>query len=164
MTKSKFDFLSVFLLLFATLCGTGLLTWTTYDWFSSDKSLGLFQRILFTTISAIVTPLFIGLEFPKLESLEIDDKKIILKNLLTGTRKVILIEEIDGFKTTSKWSKGGLFYEVVIIVKGKPFHKISSNYIKNYDKIRTELTKRLTLLFIDAPEDMRHFVKQRFRN
>lgn len=161
MTKTKIDNFGVLLLIIGTVCSTGLLIWMTYEWVAAEKSIGLIQRIFFTVLSGIVTPLIWGIEIPKLKSVEIDNDRIIIRNLLTRARKEIPIDTIDGLKTTSKWAKGGPVYEVVIVINGKPFHKISSNYIKNYDNIRAELRKRLTILSADDFEKMRSVVKEK---
>jgi hypothetical protein len=154
----------VFLILFGTVCGTGLLIGTIYDWLTLKLNFGLFQRALFTVISAIMTPLIIWFEFPKLKSIEINNKTIILTSLITRVKKEIAIEQIDGFKTTSKWARGGHVYEIILMINGGQFHRISSNYIKNYDKIRAELKKRLRLLSADEFEDMRSIVKEKIRD
>ncbi len=163
MMKSKTDFVSVFLLLIATLSAIGLFIWSTLDWMTLNKTFGLIPRILLTTLSAIGTTVFIWFEFPKLKSIEIGDKVIIIRNLLTTNKKEIPINKIDGFMTTSKWAKGGPVYEIILVSSGRPFQKLSSNYIKNYDQIRAGVKKRLTSLKLDEFENMRSVVKEKIR-
>jgi hypothetical protein len=52
----------------------------------------------------------------------------------------------------------------LIIIDGKPRHRISSNYVKNYDTIRAQLKKKLTILEIDDFENMRSIVKDKVKN
>lgn len=163
MTKSKTDFYGVLLLVIATACLTGLFIWMIYIWISSQKSIGLIQRILLTTISTIVTPLLWKVEIPKLKSITIDDKKITLRNLLTRTTKEISINDFDGFKTTSQWARGGPVYEIILFIDGKQFHDISSNYVKNYDAIRIELGKRLTNMGTEKFKYLK-YLKERLMN
>ena len=163
MIKSKADFLSIFLLLIATLSAIGLLIWSTIDWLTLNKTFGLIPRILLTAVSVLGTGIFIWFEFPKLKSIEINDKAIILRNILTRNRQDISINEIDGFMTTSKWAKGGPVYEIILVLDGQPFQKLSSNYIKNYDQIREGIKRRLTPLKVDDFENIRSIVKGKIR-
>jgi hypothetical protein len=149
MVKSKTDILSVLLLLTATLSATGLLIWSTVDWFILENKFEPIERILLMSFSAIGTGLFLWFEFPKLNSIEVTDNEIILMNLLSRTKSKIHIDELDGFTTSSKWAKGGPVCEISLIRKGKIFQKVSSNYIKNYDKIGAGIKKRLTVLKVN---------------
>lgn len=112
-----------------------------YEWIMPTGDLRLTQRIFFTILSGLITPLIWTIEIPKLKSVEIHRDRIVTQSLMTGIKREILFTDIDGLKTTSNWTKGGRTYEIVILVDGRPFHKISSNYIKNYDVIRAELKK-----------------------
>ncbi len=161
MTKTKIDNFGVLLIIIATVCSTGLLIWMIYEWLAPQKSIGLPQRVFFTALSGLVTPLIWRIEIPKLKSLKIDNDRIIIQNLLTKTRREIQIDTVDGLKITSKWAKGGPVYEITIVVNKIQFHKISSNYIKNYDTIRAELKKRLTILSTEEFEHMRSVVKEK---
>lgn len=134
-----------------------------YEWIAPQKDIELPQRIFFTAVSGILTPLIWIIEIPKVKSVEVAADRIILQNLFTRTKKEISFDWVDGLKTTSNWTRGGRVYEIIIIVNGKPVHKISTNYIKNYDKIRAELTKRFTVLHADDFENMRSLIKDKIR-
>ena len=164
MTKTKIDISGVLILGIGTVCSTGLLAWMIYEWIVPTGDLGLTQRIFFTTLSGLITPLIWTIEIPKLKSVEIHRDRIVTQSLLTGINRKIWFTTIDGLKTTSNWIKGGRTYEIVIIVDGRPFHKISSNYIKNYDIIRAELKKRLTILDANDFESMRSVIKEKIRD
>ena len=163
MKKTKFDYIGVLILIIGTVCLTGLLVWMGYEWIALQKDIELSQRIFFTALSGILTPLIWIIEIPKVKSVEITADRIIIQNLFTRTRKEISFGLVDGIKTTSNWTRGGRVYEIIIIVNGKPFHKISTNYIKNYDTIRAELTKRFTVLLADDFENMRSVIKDKIR-
>lgn len=163
MTKTKIDIFGVLILIIGTVCSTGLLIWMTYEWIATEKNIEILQRIFFTALSGILTPLIWIIEFPKVKSVEISSDRLIIQNLFTRTKKEIPFAMIDGLKTTSSWTRGGRVYELIIIVNRKPFHKISTNYIKNYDKIRAELTKRFTVLQADDLENIRAVVKDKIR-
>lgn len=107
----------------------------TYEWIATQKNIELPQRIFFTALSGILTPLIWKIELPKVKSVEIAADRITIQNLFTRTKKEIPFDMVDGLKTTSSWTKGGRVYEIIIIVNRKPFHRISTNYIKNYDAI-----------------------------
>lgn len=163
MTKTKTDYYGVLLLLIGTMFSTGLLIYMTYEWITGQETIGLIQRIFFTSISVLMTALLWTIEIPKLKSVEIDDKRIKFKNLLTGATKEILVTDCDGFKTSSQSARGGPVYEIIIFIKGKRFHDISSNYIKNYDEVRIGLGKRLDNL---GKEKFKYFkyLKDRLTN
>lgn len=163
MTKTKIDHFGVLILIIGTACSTGLLIWMTYEWIASEKHTELLQRIFFTALSGILTPLIWTIEIPKVKSVEIAADRLVIQNLLTWTKREISFGLIDGLKTTSNWTRGGRVYEIIIIVNGKPFHRISTNYIKNYDKIRAELTKRFTVLHVDDLENMRSIIRDKVR-
>jgi hypothetical protein len=143
VTKTKIDFIGVLIILIVTVLLVSLLSWMSYEWFISEEKLGLAQRVLLTVITVTLTPLVFAVELPKLKTVEIDEEKIVLRNLVTGQRKEILIGDFDGFKTTTQFARGGPVYELILIINGRPFHDISSNYIKNYNEVRTELDKQL---------------------
>ena len=128
-----------------------------------QKKIELLQRIFFTALSGILTPLIWQIEIPKVKSVEIAADRIIIQNLFTRTKKEISFDLVNGLKTTSNWTRGGPVYEIIIIVNGKPLHKISTNYIKNYDTIRTELTRRFTVLHADDFENMTRVIKDKIR-
>ena len=163
MTKTKIDNFGVLILIMGTVCSTGLLIWMTYEWIAAEKSIELLQRIFFTGLSAILTPLIWIIEIPKVKSVEIAADRLVIQNLFTRTKNELPFDVIDGLKTTSSWTRGGRVYELIIVVNGKPFHKISTNYIKNYDKIRAELTKRFTVLHADDLENIRSVIKDKIR-
>ena len=157
--KTKIDHFGVLILIIGTGCSTGLVVWMTYEWIAPQQNIELPQRIFFTALSGILTPLIWKIEIPKVKSVELGADRIIVQNLFTRTKKEIPSDLVDGLKTTSNWTKSGRVYEIIIIVNGKPFHKISTNYIKNYDTIRAELTKRFTVLHADDLENMRSVIK-----
>ena len=163
MTKTRTDIYGVLILVIATVCSTALLIWMIYEWTSPQGNIGQLQRILFSTISGLVTPFLWTAEIPKLKSVTIDDKNITLKNLLTRTTKEISLSDLDGFKTTNQWAKGGPVYEIILFAKGRRLHDISSNYIKNYDEIRSALGKRLVSM---GTEKFNYFkyLKERLTN
>lgn len=161
MTKTKIDHFAVLILIIGTVCSTGLLIAMTYEWIATQKNIELPQRIFFTALSGILTPLIWKIEIPKVKSVEIGPDRIIIQNLFTRKKKQVPFDLVDGLKTTSNWTRGGRVYEIIIIVDGKPFHKISTNYIKNYDKIRAELTNRFTVLHADDLENMRSVIKDK---
>lgn len=163
MKRTKLDYFGVLILAISAVCSTGLLVWMAYEWISPQKDIELPQRICFTALSGILTPLIWMIEIPKVNSVEIAADRIIIQNLFTRTKKEISFGLVDGIKTTSNWTRGGRVYEIIIVVGGKPFHKISTNYIKNYDKIRAELTKRFTVLHADDFENMRSVIKDKIR-
>lgn len=163
MTKTKIDHVGVLILIIGTICSTGLLIWMMYEWIVPQKNIELLQRIFFTALSGILTPLIWKIEIPKVKSVLIDADRIIIQNLFTRRKKEIPFDMVDGLKTTSSWTKGGRIYEIFIIVNGKPFHKISTNYIKNYDTITAELKKRFNILYADDLEDMRSVIKNKIR-
>lgn len=163
MTKTKIDNLGVLILIIGTVCSTGLLFWMAYEWIAAEKSIRLPQRIVFTALSGIITALIWKIEIPKLKSVQIDTDRITIQNLFTRTKKELPFDMIDRLKTTSSWTRGGRVYEIVIVVNGKSFHRISTNYIKNYDAIRAELKKRLTSLHADEIEDIRSVIKDTIR-
>jgi hypothetical protein len=163
MTKTKIDYFGVLILIIGTVCSTGLLIWMTYEWISEEKSIDMLQKIFFTALSGILTPLIWTIEIPKVKSVEIAADRLVIQNLFTRTKKEIPFDLVDGLKTASNWTRGGRVYEIIIVVRGKSFHKISTNYIKNYDKIRTELTKRFTVLHADDLENIRSVIKDKVR-
>lgn len=163
MTKTKIDYFGVLILIIGTICSTGLLIWMMYEWVAAEKHIELIQRIFFTVLSAILTPLIWIIEIPKVKSVEISADRLIIENLFTRTKKEVPFDLVDGLKTTSNWTRGGRVYEIIIMVSGKPFHKISTNYIKNYDKVRAELTKRFTVIHADNIENIRSVIKDKIR-
>lgn len=143
MTKTKTDFIGVLIILTVTVLLVALLTWMSYEWFISEEKLGLAQRILLTVITVTLTPLIFAIELPKLKTVEIDEEKIVLRSLMTGQRKEIHFGDFEGFKTTTQFARGGPVYELILVINGRPFHDISSTYIKNYNEVRTQLGKQL---------------------
>jgi hypothetical protein len=163
MTQTKSDNIGVAMVLFVTLIITAAFTLATYEWATGEIGITQIQKIVLTLMAYVIGPIYMLIELPKLKSLTLDKNKIVIKNLLTRRTKEFLLDEIDGFKTSSQSARGGLVYEIIFFKQGRPAQVISSSYIKNYDDIRNQLGKQLTNLGADKFDFFR-YVKERLTN
>ncbi|EAZ79641.2 intimin [Algoriphagus machipongonensis] len=120
-----------------------------FEWVNNSDDLGFIQKVVLTGISFFITPLILKIELPKLKRVEIDETKITLTSLLTGRKKQFLTRELDGFKMSLQYAKGGPTYEIILIKNGRPIHGISSNYTKNFGEIKNKLKTQLKNLGIE---------------
>jgi hypothetical protein len=141
---SKFDTFGTIGTTAATLICIGLLTFMTYVWVYDLEDIGMFQRIMITFFPLLVMPLLLRVEMPKIKKIEIDEDGLTLINPFIGTKRKLLWDNLDGYKTMTHVTRGGLVNELIIISNGTEIFDISSHYYKNYNEIRKLVTRNLS--------------------
>lgn len=141
--KSEFDAFGTSLTIAATLLGIGLLPFLAYDWIYDHWDIGLFQRLWTTFFISLAIPLLLRVEMPKIKRIEIDRDGLMLTNPFFGTRTTISWDNLDGYKTTTHRTRGGLVRELILVSNGKEIFDISSHYYKNYDDIKRLVSTNL---------------------
>jgi hypothetical protein len=116
----------------------------TYVWIYDLYDIGLFQRLMITFFPLLVMPLLLRVEMPKIKKIEIDEIGLTLINPFIGTRTVLHWENLDGYKTMTHVTRGGLVNELIIISNGTEIFDISSHYYKNFNDIRILVTRNLS--------------------
>jgi hypothetical protein len=157
MIRSKIDWSAIVLLVLGLVAGAAIIFLAVSDWMKVEPEFSLLARV-FSLVSGLVVLSFImAFVLPKAEAVEIGERELVFQHILTRRKSLLATNDIDGFK-----AKGNsrLIYEIHIIVDGIIAHQLSSNFIKNYDEVRTELEKRLTVLETDDWDRMRAAVKQ----
>jgi hypothetical protein len=115
----------------------------TYVWSYDLEDIGLFQRLMITFFPLLVMPLLLRVEMPKIKKIEIDEIGLTLINPFIGTRTVLHWDNLDGYKTMTHVTRGGLVNELIIISNGTEIFDISSHYYKNFNDIRRLVTRNL---------------------
>jgi len=141
---SKFDTFGTIGTTTATLVCTGLLTFMIYVWAYDLEGIGLFQRLMITFFPLLVMPLLWRVEMPKIKRIEIDEDGLTLTNPFIGTRTKLLWDNLDGYKTMTHVTRGGLVNELIIVSNGAEIFDISSYYYKNFKEIRRLVTRNLS--------------------
>jgi hypothetical protein len=158
--KSKFDVFMATAIILATILCIGLLIWMIYEWIIDDGHIGLFQRIIITFFPALVLPLVVKIELPKIKRIEVHHKSIKIINPFIGRTRSIDFDRFDGYQTIIHITRSGLVKEIFLISENKVVHEISENYIKNYDEIKRVIARKLKYL---GPIEFRYFkyIKER---
>jgi hypothetical protein len=116
----------------------------TCVWVYDLEDIGMFQRIMITFFPLLVMPLLLRVEMPKIKKIEIDEDGLTLINPFIGTKRKLLWDNLDGYKTMTHVTRGGLVNELIIISNGTEIFDISSHYYKNYNEIRKLVTRNLS--------------------
>lgn len=140
---SKFDTFGVIATTAATLICVGLLTFVTYVWIYDLKDIGMFQRLMITFFPVLVIPLLVRVEMPKIKRIEIDETGITLINPFVGVKTKLTWDNLDGYKTVTHVTRGGLVKELIIVSNGTDVFDISSYYYKNYNEIKRYVMRNL---------------------
>lgn len=141
---SKFDTFGVIATTAATLICVGLLTFVTYVWIYDLKDIGMFQRLMITFFPVLVIPLLVRVEMPKIKRIEIDETGITLINPFVGVKTKLPWDNLDGYKTVTHVTRGGLVKELIIVSNGMDVFDISSYYYKNYNEIKRYVMRNLS--------------------
>ncbi|MFN7600629.1 MAG: hypothetical protein ACK5R0_04440 [Bacteroidota bacterium] len=99
---------------------------------------------MITFFPLLVMPLLLRVEMPKIKKIEIDEDGLTLINPFIGTKRKLLWDNLDGYKTMTHVTRGGLVNELIIISNGTEIFDISSHYYKNYNEIRKLVTRNLS--------------------
>jgi hypothetical protein len=120
------------------------------EWVSDIMGMNIIL-LAFLGVSIIFVGLFfILIELPIALALTIDDKKIVVRNLLTRKSQEYLLEDFHGFKI-SILMRGyrGFYLDLILLRHGEALEPISLQYIGNLDEIIKALEKHLRNLTDD---------------
>jgi hypothetical protein len=97
-------------------------------------------------------------------TLTIDDGKIVVRNLLTRSNYVFLLEDIHSFRISIEM-RGfrGFVLHLILLQHGAALEPISLRYVGNLDEIITELEKHLRNLTEDQYGFLRYIRKQQIK-
>ena len=76
----------------------------------------------------------------KLDLLELDNEKLIIKSILNYPKKTIFLSEITSFNEIEKENKSGKWKDLTIFTPHSKY-KISSSIVSNYSEFKSILTK-----------------------
>lgn len=132
---SNFNAFETIGIITATLFCLGLILFMTYVWVYDLRDIGLFQRLMISFFPLLVVPLLLKVEVPKIKRIELDSESLTLINPLFGTKTKFFWTDLDGYKTMTHITRGGLVSELIIVKDGVEVFDISSFYYKNYKQI-----------------------------
>lgn len=142
--KSKFDLFGTSLIIAATFLGIGLLaTFMVYGWFYNHWDMQFSERVASTFLLLLVLHSLLRVEMPKIKRIEIGRGGLTLINPFIGTQTNISWDNLDGYKSTTHQTRGGLVRELILVSNGKEIFYISSLYHKNYEEIGMLVSRNL---------------------
>jgi len=122
----------------------GLTCLLTIEWLEDLVWLNALSEAFLTVLATLAGFFFIVKELPIVVALTIDEEKIVVKNLLTRTKKEFYIDLLHSFKVSTELQ---LFVELevdlILLRHGEEVESISLQYIVNVDQIINQLEKQL---------------------
>jgi hypothetical protein len=150
VTESNTNIFRVTLMAVFLFLPGGTLCMLLIEWLTNVIGFNTIFLTIATILTVLVALSFILIELPIALALTIDNKRIVVKNLLTKKVQVILFQNIHSFKISIKMrGYRGFILELILLKHGEALHSIPLQYIGNLDEIIKELEKHLRNLTED---------------